>query len=314
MLALAGGVGGSKLASGLADIAGDGLAVIVNTADDFDHLGLRICPDLDTVTYALAGIANPQTGWGIVDETWSCLERLAALGGDDWFRLGDKDLATHILRTHYLRQGETLTAVTERFRQRLRIAPAIFPMTDQPVRTLVRTAQGELGFQHYFVKLRCEVPVLGFLFQGIEAATIPAPLEAQLSPVLHDLIVICPSNPFVSVDPILSVPHLRERLLAMRRPVVAVSPIIGGAAVKGPAAKMIRELAMPVSPVSIARHYRGLIHGIVIDEVDAAHATEVEKLGIHVRTAETLMTGKERQRKLAETCIRFGEAIACTLQ
>lgn len=314
MLALAGGVGGSKLASGLADIAGSRLTVIVNTADDFDHLGLRICPDLDTVIYTLAGIANPQTGWGIMDETWSCFERLAALGGDDWFRLGDKDIATHILRSHYLQQGETLTAVTERFRQRLGIAPIILPMTDQPVRTLVRTAQGKLGFQHYFVKLRCEVQVLGFSFQGIEAATISAPLEAQLSPALHDLIVICPSNPFVSVDPILSVPRLRERLLAMRRPIVAVSPVIGGAAVKGPAAKMMRELAMPVSPVSIARHYRGLIHGIVIDEVDAAHTAEIEKLGIHVRTAETLMTRKEQQRKLAETCIRFGEAIACTLQ
>lgn len=309
MLALAGGVGGSRLADGLAQIAGGMLAVIVNTADDFEHCGLHICPDLDTVMYALSGIANPETGWGVAGDSWNCLAQIRALGGPDWFRLGDRDLATHIIRSARLRDGESLTAITADLSQRLGIASSIFPMTDSSVRTRVLTEHGDIDFQDYFVRLQCNIPVKGFQFAGAASATISTQLEKQLSNVTHDMVIVCPSNPFVSIDPILSIPTLRDRLANGRRAVVAVSPIIGGKGVKGPISKMMSELDLPVSSISVAKHYRDFIQGLVIDHADAGEAAQIEALGIRVKVTNTLMTDRSARRALAECCVGFGRDI-----
>jgi LPPG:FO 2-phospho-L-lactate transferase len=309
MLALAGGVGGSRLADGLAQIAGGALAVIVNTADDFEHCALHICPDLDTVMYALAGIANPETGWGVNDESWNCLAQIRALGGPDWFRLGDRDLATHIIRSARLRDGESLTMITADLSRRLGIGASILPMSDSPIRTRILTEHGDIGFQDYFVRMQCDIPVKGFHFAGAASSTISTQLEKQLSDVSHDMVIVCPSNPFVSIDPILAIPKLRERLADGTRPIVAVSPIVGGKGVKGPIAKMMYELGLPVSSVSVAKHYRGFIHGLVIDYADAEEAVQIEALDIRVKITNTMMTDRAARRALAECCIEFGRDI-----
>lgn len=303
VLAFAGGVGGAKLAAGLADeLAADDLTICVNTGDDFTHLGLHISPDLDTVMYTLAGLNNPETGWGLAGESWAFMDALGRLGGETWFNLGDRDIATHIERTRRLAAGESLSAVTSALCSSLGIAAAIVPMSDEPVRTIVETPDGDLPFQDYFVRLRCEPVVTGFRFEGADAASPSADIERALSDEALSAIVICPSNPFVSTAPIFAVPGIRDALTNRACPMVAVSPIVGGAAIKGPAAKMMRELGADVSALGIARHYRDTIDGLVIDNADAAFSAEIEALGLRVLVTGTVMkTAKDRARLARET-------------
>jgi len=309
IVALAGGVGGAKLAEGLAALLGDALAVIVNTADDFEHLGLHISPDLDTVMYTLGGIANAETGWGVAGETWNFLDQIARLGGPGWFRLGDRDLATHVLRGAALRAGGSLTGVTADLCRRLGIAARVLPMSDNAVRTIVHSAEGDIAFQDYFVGRHCEVPVTGFAFAGIERARPTQEVAAVLRAPDLEAILFCPSNPFVSIDPILSLPGMRPLIAGAGVPVVAVSPIIGGAAVKGPAAKMMRELGLEVSAATVAAHYRGLVTGFVMDTADAALAPAVAAQGMKVALTETLMRNAADRRRLAEVCLAFARGL-----
>ncbi len=288
------------------ELLGGRLTVVVNTGDDFEHLSLHVSPDLDTVMYTLAGIANPQTGWGIAGETWNFMTQMERLGGPAWFRLGDRDLATHALRTERLRAGETLTSVTADLCRALDIMPALVPMSDDPVRTVIRTDGGELPFQHYFVRLACAVPVTGIRYDGAVAAALN-PALTQARPAA---IVICPSNPYLSIDPILAVPGVRDWIAALCVPVVAVSPIVGGAAIKGPAAKIMRELGVPVTAAAVARHYAGLIDGIVIDEADAGLVAEIEAAGIAARVAPAVMRTPADRVALARVCLDFVRKIA----
>ncbi len=299
IVALAGGVGGAKLADGLAQcLAPEDLTVIVNTGDDFEHLGLYVCPDLDTVCYTLAGLANPETGWGRAGDAFQALEAVGVLGGETWFGIGDRDLATHLERTRRLRIGQPLNQVMRDFCRAWGVTQAILPMSDQPVRTMVETRDlGELPFQEYFVRRRCEPRVRGFRFVGMEAAQ-PAP-GAREALAQADLIVICPSNPWVSVDPILGVLGLRTASPG-RAPVVAVSPIIGGQAVKGPAAKMFSELGIQPSALAVAAHYEGLLAGFVLDSLDA---DLVGRAGLPALATETVMKTPQDRRQLAETVL-----------
>jgi LPPG:FO 2-phospho-L-lactate transferase len=306
IVALAGGVGGAKLADGLAQvILAEDLTIIVNTGDDFEHLGLYICPDLDTVCYTLAGIANPATGWGRQGETWGALETLGQLGGPTWFRLGDYDLGLHLERTRRKRAGQPLSQIIEHICQALGVKPRVLPMSDDAVPTWVHTDEGELPFQEYFVRRQCHPRVRGFRFQGIEHAK-PAPgvLES-----LHaaDLVVICPSNPWVSVDPILAVPGIRQAMET--RPVVAVSPIIGGRAIKGPAAKMYAELDIQPSALSVARHYKNLLTGFVMDKLDEQQAEDVRQLDIHTLITETIMRTPVDRARLGKEVVDFGSSL-----
>ena len=307
VIALSGGIGGAKLALGLYRLLPpDCLMVVCNTGDDFEHLGLSISPDLDTVTYTLAGIANPETGWGRAGETWTFMAALAQLGGETWFRLGDADLATHVERTRRLAAGERLSAITDDFCARLDIRARVVPMCDEPVRTMVRTEDGLIPFQRYFVDRRCEPKVSGFEFRGAAAARpTPALLKALESDRL-EAVVICPSNPFISIDPILAVPGMRTALSACRAPVVAVSPIIGGRAVKGPTAKMMAELGMPASAKAVAEHYGGLIDGFVLDHADAGG---IRAIGIPCLASRALMTSEDDKRLLASEGLAFARGL-----
>lgn len=308
IVALVGGVGGAKLAEGLARMPG-GLTVIVNTGDDFEHLGLHISPDLDTVMYTLAGIANPETGWGIAGETWNFLDQVSRLGGPSWFRLGDRDVATHVLRGAALRAGKTLTAVTADLCRRLGIAARVLPMSDDAVRTVVHSAEGDIPFQDYFVGRKCEIPVTGFAFLGIEKARPTAAVETAFAAADLEAVILCPSNPFVSIDPILSLPGMRQLIAQAGVPVIAVSPIVGGAAVKGPAAKMMRELGLEPSATSVAARYRGLVAGFVIDAADTARAPAVEALGMAVKVTRTVMRNAQDRLGLAQDCITFAREL-----
>ena len=298
IVALAGGVGGAKLAHGLAQILSpEELTIIVNTGDDFEHYGLSISPDLDTVCYTLAGLANPETGWGRVNETWNVIQNASRLGGPGWFNLGDQDLGTHLERTRRLREGQTLSQITREFCKAWGVEHTVLPMSDQPVRTIVETDEGELAFQEYFVHRRCEPRVKGFRFDGIEMAE-PAPgtREAIRS---ADAVVICPSNPWVSVDPILKVVQKIEK------PVTAISPIIGGQTVKGPAAKMYAELGIEPSAFAVANHYRGLATGFVLDEVDSQLDESVRGLNMRTLVTNTLMKSHDDRKRLANDVLHF---------
>ncbi len=301
-VALCGGVGGAKLALGLADTLGEKLTVIVNTGDDFEHLGFHISPDIDTVVYTLAGLANPETGWGRAAETWSFMEALEALDGPVWFKLGDKDLAMHAERTRWLSEGRPLSAFCAQTRDRLRIRPTILPMSDDPVRTRLDTAEGEMAFQTYFVARRCEPEVRAIHYDGANTARpLGFALEALAAPGLGG-VIICPSNPYLSIDPILSLPGVRRALAACRAPVIAVTPLIGGKAVKGPAAKLMAELGVEASPLSVARHYRPFLDGFIVDERDAADA---DRFPVSVQPAQTLMTDLAGKVSLARSAIAF---------
>jgi len=302
IVALAGGVGGAKLAHGFAQILKpEDLTVIVNTGDDFEHYGLYICPDLDTVCYTLAGLANPDTGWGRANETWNVIQNASKLGGPSWFNLGDQDLGTHLERTRRLKAGDSLSEITRDFCKTWGIEHTVLPMSDQPVRTMVDTEEGELAFQEYFVHRRCEPRVKGFRFEGVDSAE-PAP-EAKEAIRSADAVVICPSNPWVSIDPILKV------IPKIDKPVYAVSPIIGGQTVKGPAAKMYSELGIEPSAFAVANHYRGLLKGFVIDKTDVQLIESVKGLNIQIHVTYTLMSSHDDRKQLAKEIINFiGEA------
>ena len=298
IVALAGGVGGAKFAHGLAQILPpEDLTVIVNTGDDFEHYGLYICPDLDTVCYTLAGLANPETGWGRVDETWSVISNASKLGGPSWFNLGDQDLGTHLERTRRLNEGQALSQITKDFCKTWGIEHTILPMSDQPVRTIVETEAGDLAFQEYFVHRRCEPHVTGFRFEGVESAeTAPGAREAIQS---ADAVIICPSNPWVSIDPILRV------VKQIDKPVTAISPIIGGQAVKGPAAKMYRELGIEPSALAVAKHYCDLVTGFVFDELDKQLEGEIRSLKMRTLVTNTLMKSHDNRKQLAMETLSF---------
>lgn len=308
VLALCGGVGGSKLALGLSAVLRPGeLTVVVNTGDDFEHLGLHVSPDIDTVLYTLAGLNDPARGWGRFEESWNFMGALRELGGETWFSLGDKDLAVHVERTRRLQTGETLTSIVAEMARRLKVETRIVPMSDDPVRTVVHTRDGPMPFQHYFVRHACQPAVTGVSFAGAAAAQAnPAFLSAIAEPSLT-AIVICPSNPYLSIDPILAVPGVREALRQAAVPVIAVSPIIGGEAVKGPTAKIMQELGMAVTTSEIYRHYKGLIDGLVIDKADAADA---DKVDVKVAVSRTLMESIDDRRNLARDVLVFAERLA----
>ena len=304
IVALAGGVGGAKLVDGLAQILCPiDLTIIVNTGDDFEHLGLYICPDVDTVCYTLAGLSNPETGWGRRDETFQALENIRILGGLDWFRLGDRDLATHLERTRRLQAGQSLSHITHSFCESWGVRHTVLPMSDQAVRTLVDTVdEGELAFQEYFVRLNCQPKVKGFRFTGIDSAvSAPGILEAIEG---SDAVILCPSNPWVSIDPILAIKDLRNSLT--KKPVVAISPIIGGQTVKGPAAKMYSELGIQPSALAVARHYPGLLTGFILDNVDAG---QVGSFSIPIKTTQTLMKTRADRQHLAQDVLNFIETL-----
>ena len=298
ILALAGGVGGAKLAKGLADVLPpEELVVVVNTGDDFEHLGLHVSPDLDTVMYTLAGINNTTVGWGIAGETWHFMHALETLGGETWFRLGDRDLATNIERTHRLRAGESLAAITEYLCARLGVRHHVVPMSDAPVRTLVHTSEGVLTFQDYFVRRRAEPAVTKLEFSGAEEARISQAFRLALDSRALGAVVVCPSNPYLSIAPILALPGVRAALERRRVPVIAVSPIVAGQALKGPAAKIMRELGNEPSSLAVAHFYQGLIDMLVVDHADSALGASIAALGIRPIVTNSIM--KEPQDRVA---------------
>jgi LPPG:FO 2-phospho-L-lactate transferase len=300
IVALAGGVGGAKLADGFAQLLPpNDLTIVVNTGDDFEHLGLYICPDVDTVCYTLAGLANAETGWGRDADTFHVLENLQRLGGPDWFRIGDKDLATHLERTRRLREGQSLTQVTSDLCKVWGVRHSILPMSDQPVRTIVDTTEfGELAFQEYFVHRVCKPTVKGFRFEGIESAL---PTSGVLESIVEsDAIVICPSNPWVSIDPILALASIRSAIAT--KTVLAVSPIIGGQTVKGPAAKMFSELGILPTATAVACHYEGLLSGFIFDNVDSSMADEIP---VPITITQTFMRTKEDRLRLAQDVLNL---------
>lgn len=304
VVALAGGVGGAKLAQGLALARPAGrLSVIVNTADDFELYGLHISPDLDTVMYTLAGIANPETGWGLIGESFTALEMIRRYGRDTWFWLGDKDLATHLLRTERLRAGASLSEVTAELAAALGVEPALLPMCDEPVATIIETPDGDLDFQDYFVRRQHSDEVSGVHFRGIGDAKLPSAIATAV--VEAGAIVLCPSNPIVSIGPILAVADLRGRLAAAEAPVVAVSPIVGGQALKGPADRMLATLGHEVSAAGVASLYRDFLDGIVLDEQDADLVPRIEELGIATHVTNTIMRSDDDRQVLARETLAF---------
>jgi len=306
VIALSGGVGGAKLAFGLTRVLGpEDLTIVVNTGDDFEHLGLTVCPDIDSVTYALAGLSDRERGWGLAGETWGFMAALKRLGGADWFNLGDHDLAMHVERSRRLAAGQPLSQVTADLAGALGVTHAIVPMSDDRVRTFVETDAGRLAFQAYFVRERCAPVVHSLEFMGAAQARPSPAFAAALARKDLDAIVICPSNPYLSVDPILAAPGVAEAIRAAPCPRVAVSPIIGGEALKGPAAKLMAELGVKPGAAAVADHYRGLIDGLVIDISDRADTAEVERRGMAALAVHSIMTTDEDRTRLARDCLEF---------
>ena len=308
---LSGGVGGAKLVLGLSKVVDPAaLLVVANTGDDFEHLGLTICPDLDTITYTLGGLADLKTGWGRAGDTACFMSALESLGGETWFFLGDADLAVHVERSRRIAACESLSAITAAFRRQFGIACDLIPMSDDPVRTVVETASGPLAFQHYFVRDRCLPAVTGFRFEGAGRARPHPRFLAALSDPSLRAVFIGPSNPFVSIDPILALSGVREALIASAAPVIAVSPIIAGRALKGPTAKIMKELGIPPTAAAVAAHYTDLIDGFVIDEADAGTATAI-RTGCHleVLAAPTVMNDLEDRKHLARTVVDFAQRL-----
>ncbi|MBV1877808.1 MAG: 2-phospho-L-lactate transferase [Pseudomonadales bacterium] len=310
-LAISGGVGGAKLALGLAhSLTSEQLNIVVNTGDDFEHLGMTICPDIDTLIYTLAELSNKEQGWGQANESWNFLAALKKLGGPDWFQLGDRDLATHIMRSNLLKEGWTLSEVTAYFCSLLGVEQLVVPMSDTKVSTQVHIKNGAtLSFQHYFVRDRCAPVITGFDFKGIEKAQPSEGFYQALDDKSLACILICPSNPFVSVDPVLKLPGVDMLLQAAAAPVVAVSPIVNGIALKGPAAKMMQELGMPNTVLAVAEHYQGRIDGFVIDRSDAEWKPAIEDLGIRTLVTGSVMVTLQDRIDLAEACLQFAMEI-----
>lgn len=304
ILALAGGVGGGKFARGLAAVLPpERLAIAVNTADDFVHLGLHVSPDVDSVLYALADLNDLERGWGLAGETWNFMAAMERLGGETWFKLGDRDLATHVLRTQELTAGRTLTEITAQLARRLGIAHAVLPMSDDPVRSVIDTDEGALDFQDWFVRRQCRPKFRGVSFEGTAKAKPSEAFRQALGRA--QAIVITPSNPFVSIDPILALPGVKDAL--QQRPAVAVSPIVGGKAIKGPLAKMMQELGIEPSALGVARRYGGLVRGWVIDSVDRDLAPAIEALGCRVKVCNTIMHTLDDKRRLAQDVLELAE-------
>lgn len=301
---MAGGVGGAKLALGLTRVLPpDDLIIVVNTGDDEEFHGLHVSPDLDTVMYTLSGLADLERGWGLSGETFQALEMLSRYGVPTWFNLGDRDLATHIRRTQLLREGQSLSEVTRELCRRVGISYTVAPMSDDRVRTMVETPEGVLAFQDYFVRLRCEPEAKAVQFEGAAEAS-PSPTFDE---ALYEAraIVFCPSNPFLSIDPILAVGDVEETIRRFNGPRLVVSPIVGGAAIRGPAAKMMRELGHPVSSVGVARKYAGLCDHFVIDNADADDAREIRTLGMEAHVTNTVMNSTEEKIALAKYVLRI---------
>jgi LPPG:FO 2-phospho-L-lactate transferase len=305
VVVLTGGVGGAKLVLGLAQLLPpDEIVAIVNTGDDFRHLGLHVSPDIDTLLYTLSGKANAAQGWGREGESWGFLEALRSLGGEDWFALGDGDLALHVLRTMRLDRGATLSAITGDFARAWGLAMRILPMSDQPVATHLVTDQGELAFQEYFVRERCAPEVRSISFRGEDTArAAPGVVEAILSPDTR-AILIAPSNPYLSVDPILAVREVREALTSTSAPIVAVSPIVGGDAVKGPTAKLMTELGVPVTPAAVVRHYGKLLDGVIVDERDGP-----DGIAIAYAACDTLMRTLADRVRVAQAALALADSL-----
>ena len=306
ILALCGGVGGAKLAHGLSMILKpEELLIVVNTGDDFRHLGLPVSPDLDTVMYTLAGVADPERGWGLAGETWNFMQAIARFDGLDWFNLGDRDLATHVRRNLALQQGMGLAGATRALCDAFGVAHRVLPMSDDALRTVILTDRGELPFQDYFVRLGCRPQVRGFRFDGVDTARAHPEFAALLNNPQLDAVILCPSNPFLSIDPILSLQGIRTDLQSTSTPVVAVSPIVGGKALKGPAAKIMAELGITPGNLAIADYYRDILDGLVIDRRDKHEAAAIEKLGIGVKITNTVMKSEQDRERLAETTLDF---------
>ena len=304
VLALCGGVGGAKLAAGLAAVLPpERLTIVINTGDDFEHVGLSVSPDIDTVVYTLSGLADEVRGWGVANESWQAIEQLGRLGEPDWFRLGDRDLAMHIARTRRLRAGETLSQITADLARRLGIGPALVPMSDDPVRTKVETEDGVLDFQRYFVAEQCRPLARAIGFAGAREAKPSPGFAAALARKDLGAVIYCPSNPYLSIDPLLSLPGVRRQIAELEAPRVAVSPIVSGQAIKGPTAKLMTELGASVDVVGVARHYQGLIDKLIIDEADAAEAPRIEALGIAVETAPAIMRSQADRISLAKATL-----------
>ena len=309
VLALCGGVGGAKLAFGLARrLDPTELTIVVNTGDDFEHLGLTISPDLDTVAYTLAGLSDRERGWGLAGETWNFMDSLRRLGGEDWFQLGDQDLAIHVERTRRMAIGQALSQVTRDLTAALGIRHAIAPMSDQPVRTMVDTRDGEMAFQRYFVAERCQPVVRAVRYLGAEQARPSPGFQDALARDDLEAVILCPSNPYLSIDPILSLPGVRTALQRSNARVVAVSPIVGGAAIKGPTAKLMRELGVEPSVMAVARHYDGLLDGMIIDPVDAGSGADLAALGVEPMVTAAVMRSDEDRVRLA------GQAVSMALR
>ena len=311
VLALSGGIGGAKLALGLYHVLEPGhLTVLANTGDDFEHFGLSISPDIDTLMYTLAGVSNKDQGWGRANETWSFMEAVKELSGEDWFNLGDRDLATNVLRTSRLRMGKSLGEITKEFCEKLGVHAEILPMSNEPVRTMVKTLEGDVPFQQYFVRDRCSSIVTGFEFDGVEAAQPNHELVNAIADSEFDAIIFCPSNPFISIDPILSVAGYKEALMKSETPVVGISPIIGSDSVKGPTAKIMKELGMPVSSLSVAKHYKEILDGFIVDTQDDLTA---EDAGIPVYKTNIMMDTFEKKKTLARETMGFSAEISTSL-
>ena len=305
-LALTGGIGGSKLALGLSKIlSADELAFVVNTGDDFEHLGLHISPDIDTLIYTLAGLNNPRTGWGRRDESWQFMSALADLGGETWFKLGDKDLASSLERSRRLGCGASLNDVTAQLAESLGVLHPILPMSNDPIRTLVHTEDGPMDFQHYFVRERCEPVVNRFEYVGAATARLNPEIDLWLGSAQLAGIIICPSSPFISIDPILSLPSLREALRRCAAPVIAISPIVGGKVLKGPLAKIMSEMSVPTNASWIAEHYSDFLDGFVIDSADAGLASGIDALDMATICTSIVMNSVDDRVQLAATSLEF---------
>lgn len=308
VIALCGGVGGAKLAAGLAEVLpAEELLIAVNTGDDFEHLGLTICPDIDSTLYALADVNDAERGWGRRDETWNFMAALGELGGPAWFRLGDRDLATHVLRSQRRALGASASQVTRELALALGIRCAVMPMSDDPVRTHVITPDGTLPFQDYFVRKACAPIVRGIEYHGAETATVQPDLAAALRDPQLRAVVICPSNPWLSIGPMLAMPALRGALCATQAPVLAVSPLVGGRALKGPAAKIMRELGLPRTAAGVAEFYREFLDVLVIDGSDSYELSAVTAPGCEVVASRTLMLNRDARRHLARDVLAIAQ-------
>ena len=311
VIALCGGVGGAKLAFGLTRILPpEDLTLVVNTGDDFVHLGLHVSPDIDTVAYTLSDLADRERGWGLAGETWQFMDQLKRLGGEGWFNLGDRDLAMHVERTRRLAAGETLSQVTAALTAALGIRHPVIPMSDDPVRTIVQTADGELPFQRYFVGEQCRPVATGIRFEGAAAAAPSPGFSAALARRDVAAVIVCPSNPYLSIDPILAVPGVPEALARLGAPVVAVSPIIGGRALKGPAAKLMLELGVTPGVAAVAEHYRGRLAGLVVDHEDAAEAEALRARGLPTLATGSVMLSDDDRVRLARETLAFALGLA----